>query len=319
VDTVVVTGGAGFIGSHVCDRLLTHGLEVVAVDDLSTGREANLDEARQNERFFFYTIDIRHRALGEVLRRHRPRVVMHLAAQSRVRESVEDPYLDASINIMGLLNVMRLSHASGVKKIVFASSGGTIFGLPKVLPASERTGRGSHPVSPYGISKKVAESYLRFYRRSRGLDFTSLALANVYGPRQDPHGEAGVVAIFTAKLLSGQAPTIFGDGMHTRDYVFVDDVADAFVRAIDQASGKLLNIGTGIETSVNDIYRILARMTSFGGTPLHDPLPEGEVERSCLDASHASREMGWKPWVGLQDGLGRTVRSFASLPGRAGG
>ncbi|HEY8202384.1 MAG TPA: NAD-dependent epimerase/dehydratase family protein, partial [Actinomycetota bacterium] len=222
---ILVTGGAGFIGSHLCDRLLAERHRVIAVDDLSTGRIANLTEARgYGKDFTFYNMDIRSEGLRTLFERHRPEVVMHLAAQPNVRVSVEDPALDAQVNILGTLNVLESSSRSGVRKVVVASSGGTIYGEPRRLPVKETAASGSHPVSPYGISKKVAEDYLRFYQRYRGVDFTALALANVYGPRQDPLGEAGVVAIFATKMLAGETPTIFGDGNQTRDFVFVDDV-----------------------------------------------------------------------------------------------
>ncbi|HEV8572375.1 MAG TPA: SDR family NAD(P)-dependent oxidoreductase [Actinomycetota bacterium] len=305
---VLVTGAAGFIGSHLCDRLLAEGRRVVGVDDLSTGRIANLAEARSyGKQFTFYNVDIRAEGLGKIFERHRPEVVMHLAAQAGVRPSLEDPIKDANINVMGTLNLLECAALAGARKIVFASSGGTIYGEPRRLPVREAAIGGSHPQSPYGISKKVTEDYLRFYERYRSLDFTALALANVYGPRQDPYGEAGVIAIFAGKMLAGETPTIFGDGNQTRDYVFVDDTVHAFALAMDRGSGRLINIGTGLETSVNGLYRLLGEITGFVGEPTYGPLPQGELRRISLDPSLAEQELGWRPWTHLEDGLRETI------------
>jgi UDP-glucose 4-epimerase len=257
--------------------------------------------------------------LVDVFGEHRPHVVMHLAAQSGVRPSLENPRFDASVNIDGLLSVLECSAATGVTKVVFASSGGTIYGSPPHVPVSEEARLRAQPLSPYGISKKIAEDYLRFYRRNHSLDFAALALGNVYGPRQDPGGEAGVISIFGAKLLSGEAPTIFGDGRQTRDYVYVDDVAAAFHAAIGAGSGLLLNIGSSRETSVIDLFQILAALTGFTGEPTYAPLPAGEVMRISLDVRRAQAELGWGPRVALHEGLARTLtflradeRSWAS-------
>lgn len=306
--TYLVTGAAGFIGSHLCDRLLAEGKRVVAVDDLSKGRIANLVEARSyGPQFTFYSMDIRSDGMRALFDRHRPEVVMHLAAQSGVRPSIESPGVDASINVIGLLNVLDNAAASGARKVVFASSGGTIYGNQRRFPVKETARKGSRPVSPYGISKKVAEDYLRFYSRARNLDFTALALANVYGPRQDPYGEAGVVAIFSSKLLAGDTPTIFGDGNQTRDYVFVDDTVHAFALAAERGSGGVINVGTGVETSVNDLFTLLQKITGSDGEPNYGPLPAGEPRRSVLDIELAGSELGWRPWTHLEDGLRETV------------
>ena len=306
--TVLVTGGAGFIGSHLADRLLAEGHRVISVDDLATGRIANLSEARgYGKEFTFFNMDVRAEGLLSLFERHRPEVVFHLAAQSGVRPSLEDPARDAGINIMGTINVLDCAVASGVKKIVYAASGGTIYGEPKRIPVKESAAQGSHPTSPYGISKKVAVDYLSYYQRYRGLDYTALALGNVYGPRQDPHGEAGVIAIFAAKMLAGEACMIFGDGNQTRDYVFIDDVVHGFVRAIDRGSGRLVNIGTGLETSVNALFKQLAETIGYTGEPGTGPLPPGELRRIALDISLAPSAIGWKPWTHLEDGLGETV------------
>jgi UDP-glucose 4-epimerase len=307
----MVTGGAGFIGSNLCDRLLAEGKRVVAVDDLSAGRIANLAEARTyGQLFTFHHIDVRLDELKTVFDRHRPEMVMHVAAQASVAVSVKDPALDASVNLVGLLNVLEAAAAVGVRKVVFAGSGGTIYGEPRNLPVKESARRSARPVSPYGISKAVAVDYLDFYRRARGLDYTALALANVYGPRQDPHGEAGVVAIFSSMMLSGETPTIFGDGDQTRDYVFVDDVVHAFSLAADRASGEVLNVGTGLETSVNRIYQLLAAITGFREEPLFGPARRGDIGRIALDVALAEKELGWRPWTVLEEGLRQTVDSL---------
>ncbi len=306
--TVLVTGGAGFIGSHVCDRLLAEGRRVIAVDDLSTGRIANLAEARgYGPLFTFYNVDIRADALRTVVERHGPEIVVHLAAQAGVRPSVRDPQFDASVNVLGLLNVLEAAAVAGTRKVVFTTSGGTIYGEPRTLPVKERARHGSHPVSPYGITKKAAEDYLEFYREARGLDYTILALANVYGRRQDPHGEAGVVAIFSELMLAGRQPTINDDGNQTRDYVFVDDVVHAVALSADKGSGHLLNIGTGLETSVNRIFQLLAAVIGYRGEPRFTPGAGGELRRIALDCEAAGRILGWRPWTHLEDGLAETV------------
>jgi UDP-glucose 4-epimerase len=308
VTTYLVTGGAGFIGSHLCDRLLAEGHRVVAVDDLTTGRIANLGEARgYGKEFTFLNMDVRAEGLLPLFERHKPEVVMHLAAQSGVRPSLADPVLDASVNIMGFLNVMECSSRTGVRKVVYAASGGTLYGEARKLPSKETAAAGSRPLSPYAISKRAPLDYLDYYERLRGIEYLALALGNVYGPRQDPHGEAGVVAIFVSKMLAGETPTINGDGNQTRDYVFVDDVVHSFALAAERGSGRMVNIGTGLETSVNAVYRMLAELTGFGGQPAEGPLPPGELRRSCLDNTLAAEILGWKPWTHLEDGLGETV------------
>lgn len=308
MSTYLVTGAAGFIGSHLCDRLLAEGKRVVGVDDLSKGRIANLVESRSyGGQFTFYTMDVRADGLRTILERHQPEVVMHMASQSSVRASLEDPIQDAGVNIMGLLNLMEGASRAGVRKVVFASSGGTIYGEQRRIPIKETARKGSRPTSPYGVAKKVAEDYLAFYARYRRVDYTVLALANVYGPRQDPEGEAGVVGIFAGRMLRGEAPAIFGDGNQTRDYVFVDDAVHALSLSADAGSGQLLNVGTGLETSVNMVYRLLAGITGFAGSPTRGPLPPGELLRNALDIALAEAEIGWKPWTHLEDGLGETV------------
>lgn len=308
MSTVLVTGGAGFIGSHLADRLLAEGHRVISVDDLSTGRIANLVDARgYGKEFTFFNMDVRADGLLPLFERHRPEVVFHLAAQSGVRPSLDDPTLDASINVMGTLNVLECAAKAETRKVVYAASGGTIYGEPRRLPAKETSAQGSHPLSPYAISKKVVLDYLGFYQRYRGLEHTALALGNVYGPRQDPHGEAGVVAIFASRMLAGEPVTIFGDGNQTRDYVFIDDVVHAFVQAADRGPGKLVNIGTGLETSVNHLHRVLAEIVGYEREPEFGPLPPGELRRIALDIRSAANAIAWKPWTHLEDGLAETV------------
>jgi UDP-glucose 4-epimerase len=308
VTTVLVTGGAGFIGSQLAERILAEGHRVVSVDDLSTGRIANLVEARgYGKEFSFFNMDVRADGLASLFERHRPEVVFHLAAQAGVRPSLEDPVYDASVNIMGLLNVLEAAVRVGSRKMVYAASGGTVYGEPRRLPVKESAAQSSRPLSPYGVSKKVALDYLSYYQRYRGIDFTALGLGNVYGPRQDPIGEAGVVAIFASKMISGQAPTIFGDGNQTRDYVFIDDTVHAFVQSMDRGSGKLVNVGTGLETSVNHLYRLLSDITGFAGEPERGPQPPAELRRIALDISAAPSAIAWKPWTHLEDGLAETV------------
>jgi UDP-glucose 4-epimerase len=308
VSTVLVTGGAGFIGSHLADRLLAEGLRVISVDDLTTGRIANLVDARgYGKEFTFFNMDVRADGLLSLFERHRPEVVYHHAAQSGVRPSLDAPGLDASINIMGTLNVLECAAKVQARKVIYAASGGTIYGEPKRLPAKESAAQASHPLSPYGISKKVAVDYLGFFQRYRGLDFTALALANVYGPRQDPMGEAGVVAIFADKMITRDPVTIFGDGNQTRDYVFIDDAIHAFVQSFERGSGKLVNIGTGLESSVNHVFRTLADITGYEKEPEFGPLPPGELRRIALDIAAAASSIAWKPWTHLEDGLAETV------------
>jgi UDP-glucose 4-epimerase len=306
--TVLVTGAAGFVGSHVCDRLLAEGRRVIAVDDLSSGRIANLGEARSyGKDFSFEHLDIRADALASLFERHQPEVVMHLAAQSSVTVSSQDPRKDADVNILGTINVLRCALASGTRKIVYAASGGTVYGEQRRLPAKETAAPAGRPLSAYGVSKKAAGDYLALYQRFNAIEHTQLALANVYGPRQDPKGEAGVIAIFAGRMLKGERLTVNGDGNQTRDYVFVADAADAFSRAIDRGSGRLVNVGTGLETSVNLLHRMLAEICGVEEDPDFGPLPPGEVRRIALDATLAERELGWRPWTHLEDGLGETV------------
>ena len=308
----LVTGGAGFIGSNLVDRLLAEGHSVDVVDDLSTGSLANLAQARADagHRFSFQRLDIRDPAVVDVVQRRQPEVVFHLAAQADVRVSVERPGFDAEVNILGSINVLEGARAAGARKIVFASSGGTIYGEPEELPIREA--HPQRPLSPYGAAKKAVSDYLGVYRELHGLEFTALALANVYGPRQDPFGEAGVIAIFAGKLLAGEQCTIFGDGDQTRDFVYVDDVVDAFSRAATKGTGLLMNIGTGTETSVNRLYRTMATNAGVLAEPHHAPARAGELARSALDPGRAAIHLGWKPWTTLENGTAAVLRWFAA-------
>jgi UDP-glucose 4-epimerase len=310
----LVTGGAGFIGSTLVDRLLAEDWEVDAVDDLSTGTLANLGEARarRDRRFSFHRLDVRLPAVHDLIIRRRPDTIFHLAAQPSVRESVARPAFDAEVNVIGSLNVFEGAVEAGVRKVVFAGSGGTLYGTPEHVPVRE--GHPQTPGSPYGVSKKAAGDYLHFYREVHGLEYTVLALANVYGPRQDPLGEAGVIAIFAGQLLTPERPTIFGDGDQTRDFVFVDDVVDAFVRASDKAGGLVVNVGTGIETSVQELFATMAQLVGFD-QPARYAMPRpGELLRSALDPGRAAIHLGWKPWTDLPEGLQRTLEWFRAVP-----
>ena len=312
----LVTGGAGFIGSTLVDRLLAEGHNVDVVDNLSTGTLANLAEARRSKegRMTFHQIDIRSPDLAELMNRCRPDVVFHLAAQADVRVSVADPLFDADVNVLGSLRVLEGARSCGAQKVVFASSGGTIYGDPAPSDLPVRESHPQNPVSPYGVAKKVVTDYLNAYRELHNLEFTSLALANVYGPRQDPHGEAGVVAIFAGKLLSGQPCTIYGDGTQTRDFVYVDDVVDAFARAAERGGGLLLNIGTGTESTVKDLYRTMAAQAGFDRPAVTAPPRHGELQRSCLDPGRARIHLGWEPWTTLEEGAAAVVEWFRSRP-----
>ncbi|MGH2679420.1 MAG: NAD-dependent epimerase/dehydratase family protein, partial [Actinomycetota bacterium] len=295
------------------DRLLARGYRVVALDDLSTGRMENLaDASGRGDAFTFEQADVRTEAAAEVFARHRPEVVMHLAAQAGVRPSLDDPDHDASVNIMGSLNVLRQASAVGARKVVYAASGGTLYGEPANVPVRESSAEGAHPESPYGISKKVVLEYLNVFSRQRGLAFTALALGNVYGPRQDPMGEAGVISIFAASMLAGRPATVFGDGEQTRDYVYVGDTVDAFVAAMDRASGTLVNIGTGVETSVNAIHAMLAEIIGTAPAPVYGSQPQGELRRIALDNRRAASELAWTPKIDLRSGLARTAEHLSA-------
>jgi UDP-glucose 4-epimerase len=311
----LVTGGAGFIASNLVDRLLAEGHSVDVIDNLSTGSLANLSEARagSGHQVTFHQLDIRSADLVDLMVRRKPEVVFHLAAQADVRVSVARPVFDAEVNIIGSLQVLEGARAGGSRKVVFASSGGTIYGDPDPSQLPVKESHPQQPVSPYGVAKKVVGDYLHAYRELHSLEYTALALANVYGPRQNPHGEAGVVAIFAGRLLAGQPCTIFGAGEQTRDFVFVDDVVDAFARAADRGSGLVLNIGTGTETSVNKLYSTMAAQASVSDPAIHAPERPGELQRSSIDPGRAAIHLGWKPWTSLEEGTGAVLDYFRGL------
>lgn len=304
---ILVTGGAGFIGSHVVDAYINAGHKVVVVDDLSSGNRSN-----NNPKATFVQLDIRSDDLRKIFERERIDAVNHHAAQMDVRRSVDDPQYDASVNVLGSLNLLENCRRFGVKKFIFASTGGAIYGEQDYFPADE-----NHPVrplSPYGVTKLATEKYLYYYNSVCGLSSVALRYANVYGPRQNPHGEAGVVAIFTSKMLKGEQPMINGDGKQTRDYVFVNDVVDANVAALNYQQSDVFNVGTGIETDVNQLFEELRGLTEARCTEKHGPPKPGEQKRSVVDHSKAKRMVGWQPKFSLREGLKRTVEYFKTNP-----
>jgi UDP-glucose 4-epimerase len=302
---ILVTGGAGFIGSHTVDALVAAGThEVAIIDNLSAGKP---DQINPHARF--HRADIRDAAeVGRIIASERPELMVHLAAQMDVRRSVADPAFDAQVNLVGFLNLMEAARQHGLRRVVFSSTGGAIYGEQDTFPADE-----SHPcrpVSPYGVAKFSTEAYLFFYRAQYGIEYAAMRYANVYGPRQDPHGEAGVVAIFCGRLLEDQSVTIFGDGEQTRDYVYVGDVVRANIAAVAAPATGPINVGTGIETSVNGLYAILAAVAASDRPPAYAPARPGEQKRSVIAAARAGRELGWQPEFTLEDGLRRTYRFF---------
>ena len=308
---ILVTGGAGFIGSNVADRMLALGHEVAVLDNLSTGRRENVGPGVR-----FYATDLADSAAVDAcIAEFRPEVVDHHAAQIDVRRSVEDARFDATINILGSLSLLESCRRHGVRKLVYASTGGALYGEGRTLPANE-----DHPVnpeSPYGASKHTVEHYLFIWKLLHGLDYTVLRYPNVYGPRQNPHGEAGVNAIFIGLMLEGRRPRIFGDGEQVRDYLFVDDVVEANVLALEHGSGEIVNLGTGIGTSFNDIFRELKRQLGFEGEPIYEAPRPGEIQRIYLDAARARRVLGWAPRTSFAEGLKRTIEWSRSAAGPA--
>ncbi|HME78149.1 MAG TPA: GDP-mannose 4,6-dehydratase [Mycobacterium sp.] len=306
----LVTGAAGFIGSTLVDRLLEEGHQVTGVDNLSASpRVANLESAhRHNDpgRFTFAAVDIRHPELSGIVAGSSPDVVFHLAAQVDVRRSVEDPLFDARNNVLGTINLLEASRQARVPRIIYATSGGARYGAPATLPATEDTP--VDPLSPYAAAKIAGELYMRAYAGMYGLTPICLALANVYGPRQDPHGEAGVVALFGSAMISGRPTTIYGDGSATRDYVYVDDVVTAFLCAADApVTTGTFNIGTGVQTSVTELHQLIAETVDVSRPPDHAEARTGEVHSSALDPTRAGRVLGWKPDTDLTEGIKRTV------------
>lgn len=298
---ILVTGGAGFIGSHVVDRYLNEGHDVAVIDNLSTGFRSNV-----NPRARFYEADICNvGAINDIFERERPEIVNHHAAQMDVRRSVEDPVFDASSNIIGSLNVILASVKHNVRKFIYISTGGAVYGEPKYLPVDE-----NHPINPesqYGISKHTVEHYLYLYQVHSGLAYTILRYPNVYGPRQNPKGEAGVIAIFIGQMLEGTAPSIYGNGEQVRDYVHVDDVVRANILALNKGDNETFNLGSGTGTTVNRLYSLLADLLSFRQRPNYSAPRIGEIHRIYLNADKAYRQLGWKCEIAIEKGLGLTL------------
>jgi len=305
---ILVTGGAGFIGSHIVDKYLSLGHEVAIVDDLTTGKKENI-----NSRAKFYKVDLRDkRSIAKVMHRERPEIINHQAAQKSVSNSVEDPTHDAGINVIGFLNLMEEAKPAGVKKVIFASTGGAIYGDAKEVPTPETYP--PQPVSPYAITKFTTEQYLRFYNQTAGITPVVLRYSNVYGPRQDPFGEAGVVAIFSKLIAQNKSLSVFGDGKQTRDYVFVEDVAQASVKALKYQpkdfDSAIINIGTGIETPLNDIVTLLEKASGKKAEVKHEPARAGDLLRSAIAITKADKLLGWTPAVALKTGIEKTYKFF---------
>ena len=302
---ILVTGGAGFIGSHTVDALVASGQHQVSIiDNLSAGKRHQI-----NPKARFHELDLRDAdAVKRVIEAETPEVIVHLAAQMDVRRSVADPPYDAQVNVVGFLNLMESARQHGLRRVIFSSTGGAIYGEQETFPASED--HSLHPVSPYGVAKLATEAYLFFYKVQYGIDYTALRYGNVYGPRQDPHGEAGVVAIFCGKMLEGQPCTIFGDGKQTRDYVFVGDVVRANIAAANSNVSGAINVGTGIETNVNDLYHTLGTVADVTRAPEYAPARPGEQSRSVISPARAGELLNWRPQVELADGLDQTFTYF---------
>ncbi len=302
---ILVTGGAGFIGSHIVDALIERGDEVVVVDNLSTGLKDNV-----NPKAKLYQMSITDSGLMEVFEREMPEIVSHHAAQVNLRRSVGEPQFDAQVNILGSLNVIVNSVRHGVKKLIYASSGGAVYGEPQYLPVDE-----NHPVNPvsqYGVSKHTVEHYLYSYIQY-GLNYVALRYPNVYGPRQNPEGEAGVIAIFARQMLVGERPTIFGPGDKTRDYTHVSDIVGAHLLAMERGSNAIYNIGTGVETSDQEIFDAIAQALGYEDTPLYTSVRQGEIQRIYLNCDKAKKELGWSPKLSLEEGVQKTVPYYKSL------
>jgi UDP-glucose 4-epimerase len=306
---VLVTGGAGFIGSHVSDRLISLGHSVTIIDNFATGRLENIPAEADLRR-----VDLRDERLTEVFAEVQPEVVFHLAAHIDVTRSVREPVYDASINILGSLNLFECCRAHGTRKVIYSGTAGALFGEPSYIPVDE--GHPVEPISPYGISKHTVEHYLFAYRANHGLEYTVLRYPNVYGPRQDPHGEAGVVAIFSLLMLSGGQPVIFGDGTKTRDYCYVGDIVDANMIALNSPVNGVYNLGRGIEVSDLEIFEAVREAVGSDIRPVFAPVRPGEVEHIALDASKAERELGWKWKVGLTEGVAEAVAHYRAVTER---
>ena len=301
--TALVTGGAGFIGSHLVDRLLEDGHTVAIIDNLSTGKLKNL-----NHGAVFHHVDIASAALQDIFRRVQPDLVFHLAAQTSVSASTKNPIADGETNVIGALRLLEAARQVGVEKFIYSSTGGALYGEPVENPCSEETKVA--PLSPYGLSKYLGERYIELYSRTHHLNYTILRYGNVYGPRQDPKGESGVVSIFARAMLAGQQPRIYGDGEQERDFVYVDDVVEANIQAIKHGDDGVFNIGTGCGTSINQVFQLLKEITNYRWGPDHGPARAEDVYRIILDCRRAFRKLKWSSQVSLEDGLTRTVEFF---------
>ena len=304
----LVTGGAGFIGSHLVDRLVSTGFRVAIIDDLTAGKLKNLNPAAT-----FYHADITHSSVDEIFSREQPDIVFHLAARVSVSHSAQDPVDNTEVNVVGTLKLLDAARRMGLEKFIFSSTGGAIYGNPEDNPCGED--KPADPISPYGLSKYMAELYVSLFHRLYRLNYTNLRYGNVYGPRQDPYGEAGVISIFIQAMLEGKRPRIFGDGTQERDFVYVDDIVEANMRAIDDGHNRTLNIGSGRGTSVNQLYEILTAELNYHQEADHRPRRPGEVYKIYLDCSQALEHLGWSPLTTLEEGLRKTVEYYGSEVG----
>ena len=300
---VLVTGGAGFIGSHIVDALIEQGHEVVVIDNLATGFLENINPSAR-----FYKMSICDAELANVFEREKPEIVSHHAAQMVIANSVDNPMFDAQENILGSLNVILNCVRFRVKRVIYASSSGAVYGEPRCLPVDEN--HPVNPVSPYGISKHTVEHYLYLYRLQDGLNYVVVRYSNVYGSRQNSSGEAGVVAIFSGQMLRGEQPTIFGSGDKTRDYIHISDVVSANLLAMEHGNNAIYNVGTGVETSDRKMFDTLAKILGYSGNPLYAPVRRGEIYRICFNTTKAQKELGWQAQLSLEEGLLQTVSYY---------
>jgi UDP-glucose 4-epimerase len=301
---ILITGGAGFIGSNIADEMIKKGHKIIIIDNLSSGKKENI-----NPKAKFYKVDIYDKkAVSAVFKKEKPEILIHHAAQIDVRKSVSDPVFDAQVNIIGSINLLSACIENKTKKVIFASSGGTVYGECALKAPDEKSF--PNPLSPYGIAKHSVENYIKFFNAIYGLKYTILRYANVYGPRQDPHGEAGVVAIFSNAMLSNKDIKIFGDGKQTRDYVFVSDVARANIIALTKGDNEIINIGTNKLISVLDLIRIMTKETKYAKTPRKFPKRDGELFRSFLNINKAAKVLNWKPKMTIENGIKKTIEFF---------
>jgi UDP-glucose 4-epimerase len=301
---ILITGGAGFIGSNITDVLLTKGHDVIVFDNLSSGKKENI-----NKKAKFYKADIYNKKeIDKVFNKEKPQIIIHHAAQIDVRKSVDDPFFDAQVNILGSINVLNASVRNKVKKIIFASSGGSVYGECKSSAPKEESK--TNPLSPYAIAKNSVENYINFYSVVHGLDYTILRYSNVYGPRQDPYGEAGVIAIFAARMLKNEEVVIFGDGKQMRDYVYVGDVVDANLKSLTKGKNQIINIGTGNAVPVNELVKVIGKVSGYKKKAVRKPKRDGELFKSFLNIRKAKMVLGWTSKVNIEQGIKTTVEYF---------